>query len=44
VLGALAILIVGIVWLKDYSMHRDQRLWRVRFQQTGGLAASVRCR
>jgi phospholipid/cholesterol/gamma-HCH transport system substrate-binding protein len=40
VLGALAILIVGIVWLKDYSMHRDQRLWRVRFQQTGGLAAS----
>jgi len=40
VLGALAILIVGIVWLKDYSMHRDQRVWRVRFQQTGGLAAS----
>lgn len=40
VLGALAILIVGIVWLKDYSLHRDQRLWRVRFQQTGGLAAS----
>jgi phospholipid/cholesterol/gamma-HCH transport system substrate-binding protein len=40
VLGALAILIVGIVWLKDYSLHRDQRIWRVRFQQTGGLAAS----
>ena len=40
VLGALAILIVGIVWLKDYSLHRDQRVWRVRFQQTGGLAAS----
>jgi phospholipid/cholesterol/gamma-HCH transport system substrate-binding protein len=40
VLGALAILIVGVVWLKDYSMHRNQGVWHVRFQQTGGLAAS----
>lgn len=40
VLAALAILIVGVVWLKDYSLHRDLRIWHVRFSQTGGLAAS----
>lgn len=40
VLAALAILIVGVVWLKDYSLHHDQRIWRVRFTQTGGLSAS----
>lgn len=40
VLAALAILIVGIIWLKDYSLHHDLRIWHVRFTQTGGLAAS----
>jgi phospholipid/cholesterol/gamma-HCH transport system substrate-binding protein len=40
VLAALAILILGVIWLKDYSLHRDQQIWHVRFQQTGGLAAS----
>jgi phospholipid/cholesterol/gamma-HCH transport system substrate-binding protein len=40
VLAALAILILGVIWLKDYSLHRDQQIWHVSFQQTGGLAAS----
>jgi phospholipid/cholesterol/gamma-HCH transport system substrate-binding protein len=40
VLAALAVLLFGIVWLKDYSLHRDERVWHVRFTQTGGLAAS----
>ena len=40
VLAALAILILGVVWLKDYSVHRNLRVWHVRFPETGGLAAS----
>ena len=40
VLAALVILIVGVVWLKDYSLHRDVQIWHVNFAQTGGLAAS----
>lgn len=40
VLVALAVLIFGVIWLKDYSLHRDERVWHVRFEQTGGLAAS----
>ena len=40
VLAALVILIVGVVWLKDYSLHRNLQVWHVSFAQTGGLAAS----
>lgn len=40
VLAALAILIVGIVWLREFSLTRDTRVYRVSFPQAGGLAAS----
>jgi phospholipid/cholesterol/gamma-HCH transport system substrate-binding protein len=38
VLG-LAILIVGIMSLSNYSKTRTMRIWHVRFPQTGGLGA-----
>jgi len=40
VLVAVAILIGGMAWLKDYSLHHSKRTWQVVFPQTGGLAAS----
>jgi phospholipid/cholesterol/gamma-HCH transport system substrate-binding protein len=35
-----AILVWGVVWLKELSVTRHQRVWRVHFPQTGGLAAA----
>ena len=40
VLIALAILIWGLAWLKDYSLQRSRRIWHVEFPESGGLAAS----
>lgn len=40
VLAAIGILIVGIVWLKEWSLAESLRVWEVSFPQTGGLAAS----
>jgi phospholipid/cholesterol/gamma-HCH transport system substrate-binding protein len=40
VLAALAILIFGIIWLREVSLTRDTRVYRVSFPQAGGLAAS----
>jgi len=40
VLTALAILIGGVAWLKDYTVTRDTRVWRIAFPQAGGLARS----
>ena len=40
VLVAIAILIVGVAWLKDYTLHRDTRIYKVTFPQAGGLSAS----
>ena len=40
VLGAIAVLIVGVVWLKEISLSQNTQVWKVRFPQTGGLAAS----
>lgn len=40
VLTALAILVWGISWLKDYRFVSRTRIWHVRFPQTGGLGES----
>jgi phospholipid/cholesterol/gamma-HCH transport system substrate-binding protein len=40
VLIALAILLWGVTWLKEFSLARRQRVWMVHFEQTGGLAQS----
>jgi phospholipid/cholesterol/gamma-HCH transport system substrate-binding protein len=40
VLVALVILVLGVTWLKEFSLERSVRIWRVRFEQTGGLGAS----
>lgn len=40
VLVALAILIFGVAWLKDYTSQRDTRIYRVSFPQGGGLSPS----
>src|SRR5262245_56294958 len=40
VLVALAILLWGVTWLKEFSLARKQRVWMVHFEQTGGLAQS----
>jgi len=40
VLAALVILVLGVTWLKEFSLQRKIRVWRVRFDQTGGLGAS----
>lgn len=40
VLVALAILLWGVTWLKEFSIARKQRVWMVHFEQTGGLAQS----
>jgi phospholipid/cholesterol/gamma-HCH transport system substrate-binding protein len=40
VLVAIGILIAGVVWLKEMSLHNAKRVWKVSFTQTGGLAAS----
>lgn len=40
VLVALAVLLWGVTWLKEFSIQRKVRVWMVRFPQTGGLGAS----
>lgn len=40
VIASLAILIVSVIWLKEFSVTSQQRVWRVHFPQTGGLAAA----
>jgi phospholipid/cholesterol/gamma-HCH transport system substrate-binding protein len=40
VLFALAMMIWGISWLKDYRFVSRTRVWHVRFPQTGGLGES----
>ena len=39
-LGAIAILIVGVAWLKEFSIRSKVQVWHVTFPQTGGLGAS----
>lgn len=40
VLAALAILLLGVTWLKEFSVARKVRVWTVAFPQTGGLSSS----
>lgn len=40
ILVALAILLWGVTWLKEFSLTRKQKVWMVHFEQTGGLAQS----
>jgi phospholipid/cholesterol/gamma-HCH transport system substrate-binding protein len=40
VLVALTTLLLGVTWLKDFSLQRRVNVWHVRFPQTGGLGAS----
>jgi phospholipid/cholesterol/gamma-HCH transport system substrate-binding protein len=40
VLLAIAIMVVGVTWLKEISIRRSVRVWRVSFEQTGGLGQS----
>ena len=40
VLVALAVLIWGVTWLKEFSLERRVRVWSVSFPQSGGLGAS----
>jgi phospholipid/cholesterol/gamma-HCH transport system substrate-binding protein len=40
VIVALAILLWGVTWLKEFSLQRSVRVWTVRFPQTGGLGPS----
>jgi phospholipid/cholesterol/gamma-HCH transport system substrate-binding protein len=37
---SLVLLISGIVWLKDMSLHQKTNRWRVTFPTAGGLSAS----
>ncbi len=40
VLVAMAILLWGVTWLKDFQLQRSVRVWQVMFPQTGGLSSS----
>jgi phospholipid/cholesterol/gamma-HCH transport system substrate-binding protein len=40
VLAAVAVLVIGIYWLRDVASGRELRVWHVRFTQTGGLGKS----
>ena len=40
VLVALGILLASLAWLKEWSLDRSKRSWRVEFPETGGLASS----
>uniref|UniRef100_A0A832I2U5 MCE family protein n=1 Tax=Eiseniibacteriota bacterium TaxID=2212470 RepID=A0A832I2U5_UNCEI len=40
ILAALAILLWGVTWLKDFTINRNVHRWVVRFPQTGGLGRS----
>ncbi len=37
VLAALVVLLWGVTWLKDFSLHRHLSVWHVLFPQAGGL-------
>lgn len=40
VLASLVILIGSLAWLKDFSLHGSQRIWKVEFPEAGGLSPS----
>jgi phospholipid/cholesterol/gamma-HCH transport system substrate-binding protein len=40
VLAAIVILILGVTWLKEFSLSNKVRVWHVRFPQAGGLGKS----
>jgi len=40
VVAALAVLIWGVTWLREFKVGRQVRVWHVAFPQTGGLGAS----
>jgi len=40
VLVAAAVLLWGVTWLKEFSLASKHRVWRVGFEQTGGLGVS----
>jgi phospholipid/cholesterol/gamma-HCH transport system substrate-binding protein len=40
VLIALAVLILGVTWLKDFQLGRKTNVWHVTFEQSGGLGPS----
>lgn len=40
VVVAIVILVWGMAWLKEVSLHRSKQVWRVSFEQTGGLSAA----
>jgi phospholipid/cholesterol/gamma-HCH transport system substrate-binding protein len=40
VLLALAVLILGVTWLKDFQLGRKTNVWHVTFEQSGGLGVS----
>ena len=40
VLVALAVLVGGVTWLKEFTLGRKVQVWTVRFDQTGGLGPS----
>lgn len=40
VLAAFVILLWGVTWLKEFTLHRSVRVWTVTFPQTGGLGQS----
>lgn len=40
VLVAAAVMLWGVTWLKEFSLASKNRVWHVRFEQTGGLGVS----
>jgi phospholipid/cholesterol/gamma-HCH transport system substrate-binding protein len=40
VLFAIVTLLLGVTWLKEFTVQRHVTVWHVRFPQTGGLGAS----
>jgi phospholipid/cholesterol/gamma-HCH transport system substrate-binding protein len=40
VLLAVAVLLWGVTWLKEFQFQRSVRVWHVLFPQTGGLSSS----
>lgn len=40
VLVALGVMLWGVTWLKEFSFAQKNRVWLVRFDQTGGLGES----
>ena len=40
VLAALAVMLWGVTWLKEFSIQSKVKVWTVHFDQTGGLGVS----